>query len=421
MVNCTYTLKGTRYASYSELLNFLADKSLDLENISDIVYSKISKQEQQVDRILKLKKDYKPKVQVSSTVSDNLNGEPSVEGRMAILDYMDSPTCAINGRRLVTPITREEYINASIAKMMKDTSLKYTQDECRAIVEDIVKHWDIIQEDSILLHKMFTDKTIPDRNAQDIDFINNYKDKIKNTRLNDILLKQLFNGLKKTFYIKEKGKYPDSYNLTNINLTSTIKDSSQEIFGHIDYLFVGEDGTLHLYLFKTTSEHPNNWANVKEEKYKYQLVFLKHMLANNGVNVKNIDLNIVPVQLTYDEKYAKLKSVQVLNAISYSTRYSGAEYAMAKYDRQVEAFIESNSVVDYVPDKVVDRATTINRAIFPELNFKREGYIGQSARMWIARAPNVDPTGTEPLVIREVDNEYEVIIKGKSHRIKSHK
>ena len=421
MVNCTYTLKGTRYASYSELLNFLADKSLDLENISDIVYSKISKQEQQVDRILKLKKDYKPKVQVSSTVSDNLNGEPSVEGRMAILDYMDSPTCAINGRRLVTPITREEYINASIAKMMKDTSLKYTQDECRAIVEDIVKHWDIIQEDSILLHEMFTDKTISDRNAQDIDFINNYKDKIKNTRLNDILLKQLFNGLKKTFYIKEKGKYPDSYNLTNINLTSTIKDSSQEIFGHIDYLFVGEDGTLHLYLFKTTSEHPNNWANVKEEKYKYQLAFLKHMLANNGVNVKNIDLNIVPVQLTYDEKYAKLKSVQVINAISYSTRYSGAEYAMAKYDKQVEAFIESNSVVDYVPDKVVDRATTINRAIFPELNFKREGYIGQSARMWIARAPNVDPTGTEPLVIREVDNEYEVIIKGESHRIKSHK
>lgn len=43
MVNCTYTLKGTRYASYSDLLNFLADKSLDLENISDIVYSKVPK------------------------------------------------------------------------------------------------------------------------------------------------------------------------------------------------------------------------------------------------------------------------------------------------------------------------------------------------------------------------------------------
>nr|DAT77707.1 MAG TPA: hypothetical protein [Caudoviricetes sp.] len=32
-------------------------------------------------------------------------------------------------------------------------------------MEDTVKHWDIIQEDSILLHGMFTDKTISDRNA----------------------------------------------------------------------------------------------------------------------------------------------------------------------------------------------------------------------------------------------------------------
>lgn len=421
MVNCTYTLKGTKYNSYSDLLNFLMDKNIDLENVSDIVYSKVPKQTQQVEKLLKLKKEYKTKTRVSQEVSDNLNGEPAVEGRMSILDYLDSPECSINGRRLVTPLTREDFINASIEKLMKDTSLNYTLDQCRAIVEDTVKHWDIIQEDSILLHEMFTDKTISDRNAQDIDFINNYKDKIEGTRLNDILLKQLFNGLKKTFYIKEKGKYPDSYGLTNINLTSTIKDSSQEIFGHIDHLFVGQDGTLHLYLFKTTSEHPSNWANVKVEKYKYQLAFLKHMLSNNGINVQNIDLNIVPVQLTYNDDYSKLKSVQVLNSISYSTRYSGSEYSMAKYDRHVEAFIQNNYTVDYVPEEVVDRANEVNRAIFPELNIKREGYIGQSASMWIAQAPNIDPTGTEPLVIKEVDDGYEVIIKGTPHKISSRK
>lgn len=421
MVNCIYTLKGTKYQSYSALLDFLEKQNINLENISDIVYSKVSKQEQQVDRILKLKRDYKPNTSVKEGVSDNVNGEPSVEGRASILDYIDSPSCAINGRRLVTPITTEEYVDASIAKMLKDTSVKYTPEECRAIVEDTVKHWSIIQEDSILLHSMFTDKTISDRSAQDVDFISNQQDKIEGTRLNDVLLKQLFNGLKKTFYIKEKGKHPSSYSLTNVNLTTNIKDSSQEIFGHIDYLFVGDDGTLHLYLFKTTSEHPTNWANVKEEKYKYQLAFLKAMLSNNGVNVQNIDLNIVPVQLTYDEKYAKLKSIQVLNAIAYSTRYSGAEYAMAKYDRQVDAFIENRSIVDYIPEKVVERADAVNSAIFPELNIKKDGCIGQSARMWIASAPNVDPTGTEPLVIKEVDDGYEVTIKGTLHKINSKK
>ena len=108
-------------------------------------------------------------------------------------------------------------------------------------------------------------------------------------------MKQLYNGLKKTFYIREKGKYPDSKTITNVNLVSKLLNQDNEIFGHIDYLFVGEDGTLHLYLFKTTSEHPSHWVNVKQEKYKYQLAFLKQMLANNGVDVSNIDLNIVPV------------------------------------------------------------------------------------------------------------------------------
>lgn len=421
MVNCTYTLKGVKYNSYSELLNFLENKNINLEDISDIVFSKVQKQQQQVDKILKLKVSYKPVSKVSEDVSSNINGEPSVEGRMSITDYLDSPICAIQGRRLVTPLTREEYVTASAAKMMKDTSLKYTEEQCRQIAEQTVGHWNTIQEDSLLLHQMFTDKTISDRDAQDIDFIGNYRDTIKNTRLNDTLLKQLFNGLKKTFYIKEKGKHPNSWNLTNVNLVSQIKDSSQEIFGHIDYLFIGEDGTLHLYLFKTTSEHPNNWANVKEEKYKYQLAFLKHMLSNNGINVTNIDLNIVPVQLTYNDNFTKIKSVQVLNAIPYSTRYSGTEYAMAKYDRQVEAFISNNAISDYIPDKVIERADEVNRAIFPELNIKKEGFIGQSARMWIARAPNVDPTGTEPLVIKETEDGYDVIIKGKVHKITSTK
>lgn len=421
MDNCTYTLKGNKFNSYSELLEFLEGKNINLEDISDVVYSKVPKQEEQVNKIKQLwqKQEYKPKKTVNDSVSDNINGEPSVEGKMGILDYIDSPSFSINGRRLITPLTKEEYINAQAAKLMKDTSLKYTEEQCRAIAEDTVNHWKIIQEDSLLLHPMFTDRTISDKNAQDIDFIGNYKDVIKNTRANDLLLRQLFNGLKKTFYIKEKGKYPNSWGFNNVNLTSSIKDTSQEIFGHIDYLFVGEDGTLHLYLFKTTSEHPSNWANVKEEKYKYQLAFLKHMLSNNKINVKNIDLNIVPVQVAYNKDYTKINSIQVLNAISYSTRHSGTEYAMAKYDRQIQTFIQDSQEADYVPEKVVQRADTVNKAIFPELNIKKEGYIGQSARMWVAQAPNVDPTGTEPLVIREIDDGYEVVIKGTPHKIKS--
>lgn len=419
MINCIYTLKGTTFNSYSELLDFLDTKNLDLSKISDIVFSKVPKQEQQIQKVLNIKHEYKPKNTSEQTVSDGINGEPEVEGRMSILDYLDSPECAINGRPLVTPMSKEDYVEAAVAKMIKDTSLGYTEEQCREVVNNTVKNWNTIQEDSLLLHSMFTDKTVYDRNAQDVDFIENYKNEIKNTRVTDVLMKQLFEGLKKTFYIREKGKYPNSRNLTNINLLSKVKNTSREIFGHIDYLFIGEDGTLHLYLFKTTSESPSNWANVKQEKYKYQLAFLKHMLADNGIDVNNIDLNIVPVQLSYNQDFSRINSIRVLNAIPYSTRFSGSEYAMAKYDRQVDVFISNNAQVTYIPEKVVQRADDVNRAIFPELNIKSEGYIGQSARMWIAKAPTVDPTGTEPLVIKEVDDGYQVIIKGKVHNIKS--
>ena len=421
MDNCTYTIKGNKFNSYSELFEFLNTKNIDLGNVSDVVYSKVSKQEDQINKLKQLKQEYKPKETVSGSVSENLDGEPSVDGRIHVLNFLDMPGCAIQGRRLITPLSKEEYVNAIIGKLKKDTSLNLTDEQLQQRALETVQNWKTIQEDALLIHQMFTDSTIMDRNSQDVDFVDKYSKEVKGTRINDVLLKQLYNGLKKTFYIREKGKYPDSKTITNVNLVSKLLNQDNEIFGHIDYLFVGEDGTLHLYLFKTTSEHPSHWVNVKQEKYKYQLAFLKQMLANNGVDVSNIDLNIVPVQLTYDQNYQKIQSVRVLNAIQYSTRYSGNEYAMAKYDRQVRAFVQDNSVIDYIPEKVVERANTVNRAIFPELKIKREGYIGQSAKLWIARAPGNDPTGTEPLVIKETDGQYEVIINGKSYQIKSGK
>lgn len=147
------------------------------------------------------------------------------------------------------------------------------------------------------------------------------------------------------------------------------------------------------------------------------------MLANNGVNVKNIDLNIVPVQLTYNDDFTKVQSINIHYPKPYSTRRSGSEYAMAKYDRQVKAFIEDNSIPFHISDKPIERADEVNKAIFPEINIRTEG-IAQSARVWIRQAPNTDPTGTEQLVIKEVgepDHAYDVIINGVVHPVKSAK
>ena len=162
------------------------------------------------------------------------------------------------------------------------------------------------------------------------------------------LLLNLFKGLK-NFYKREKGFYPDSFNITNVNLEITLKDNSQKIFGHIDNLFIDKNGTLHLYLFKTTSEAPKKWARVKREKYKYQLAFLKRMLANKGIDVSNIELKIVPVQLEYSKDFNTIENLKVLPTIPYSSRFGDPEYSMEKYDREVATFLEDNSLTNYDP------------------------------------------------------------------------
>lgn len=47
MANCTYTLKGRKFASYADLLGYIgelaATGALELNGIDDIVYSKVSK------------------------------------------------------------------------------------------------------------------------------------------------------------------------------------------------------------------------------------------------------------------------------------------------------------------------------------------------------------------------------------------
>lgn len=416
MDNCVYTLKGNKFQSYSELLDYISTLGdISLKDVSDIVYSKSNRQSVQVEKILELKASYTPKKSQESFT----DGEPSAEGALSILDFLDSPACSVNGRSLVTPLSREDYIKTQIEKLMEQG---VQQEQAQELVTKITSNWDRIQEDSLALHPIFTDKLISDPGATDIDFLGQVKDKLPSSLNNTRLIIELFNKLKR-FYISEKGKYPDSRAIRNVNLTSQIKGLSKQILGHIDYLFVGQDGTLHLYLFKTTSTDPKAWPAVKQEKYKYQLSFLKHMLANNGIDVRNIDLNIVPVQLAYNQDFSEVLSLNIHYPQQYSTRKSGGEYAMSKYDRQVGAFIQDNYIPISITDKPIEKADQVNRAIFPDLNLRTEG-IAQSAKEWIKSAPNIDPTGTEPLVIKEIgdpDHAYDVIINGTVHPIKSGK
>lgn len=416
---CHYTLKvnGQEFTSYSELLNYLDELFSNKENlkqldkITDIVFSKADRQTTQLEKLKQIKVDG-----LNLTEASMLDGEPSFESsRLNVLSFLDMPQCNIDNKPLVTPFNIDAYIQESIKHLVEDSGLSQEVAEKQVLQE--VEQWKYLRNDAKFIHLVGDSKILFENDDA------KYQELIKNDIPESmqkiaISLRDQLHGV----WVKEKGKYLNSKAIQGLNIKAQLSGLDKEIFGHIDWLFIGEDGTLHMYTLKTTTQNPREWTQVKVDKYKYQLAFLKQMLAYNGVNVKNIDLNVIPVKISYNSD-GVATSAKVQATIQYSTKRSGNGYSMHKFDKQVSHFIKDNSIPYHISSQPITRALEVNRAIFPTINLKNEG-IGQSAKEWIKYAPSIDPEGTEPLVIQqvnEIDHAYEVTIKGKLYKIKSNK
>lgn len=417
MVNCTYSLNDLNFDSYAELLKYvdeIVEKGLlKIDKLSDIVYSKYPAMDKQVNLIDGLKATYTPKIESEFSIASVIDSEPYQAN--SILNFLDSPSCTIDGRPLVTPLNRENYIKEESKKIAQERAI--SEEEAAKIVEQTLDKWDNVKKDSLFLHTTYTSREVIEN---DSDFLTKFykdaPDSLKSTKL----LIELHHQLRERYY-QQKSRFKDCTTKMNVNLTAKLKTTGQEIFGHIDQMFIGKDGTVHLYLYKTTSTPPNEWQSVKIEKYKYQLAFLKAMLAAEGVNVDNIELSVIPVQLTYNDDYSKVTDITVHHPKVYSSRESDNKYAMHKYDKDARYFIDVRPKFQPISDKFIERVDAVNHAIFPELNVKYQG-IAKSARSWIMNAPDADSDGTEPLVIRyvgDVGHYYDVIINGVVHKIES--
>lgn len=413
---CHYTLKanGQEFTSYSELLNYL-DKALlksdKLGKITDIVFSKADRQKSQLDKLNDIKIEG-----INFSEASMINGEPSFDdSKLNILDFLDSPQCNIKDKPLVTPFNQEDYIRESLNHLVND--LRMSESEANNKIQSEIQQWNYLKNDAKFIHQIGNSKALFE--SDDALYQDSIKDFVPDSmkRVSISLKDQLHD-----VYVKEKGKYLNSKAIRGLNIKAKLNDINKDLYGHIDWLFISEDGTLHLYSLKATTQNAREWTQVKQDKYRYQLAFLKQMLAYNGINIKNIDLNIIPVRISYTPD-GEVNSAKVQATIQYSTRRSGNGYSMHKFDRQVAHFIKDNSIPYHISSEPISRALEVSKAIFPTINLRSEG-IGQSAKEWIKYAPSIDPEGTEPLVITQVndiDHAYEVTIKGVKHNIKSNK
>ena len=414
MANCKYIIGNNSPITLAELLAQLSD--LDVSSYSDVVYSKYPRRDAMREKIIKVNKEYsynKRKDTTASAVSAIIDGEPHIGDSkvFSISEFIDHPSAVIDGKHMLTQLEKEDYIQATIKQLVRRQNI--SEEEATKIVQNTLKSWKIIEEDTLLLHKLFTSDhldSLADFQAQET----------LTSRMSMSVIDSLFKELK-NFIRDIHFSYPEAKTLKNINLQAEINGFDKDLIGHIDYLFIDKRGTLHLYNFVTSHTHPLEWASVKEEKYKLRLAFLKQMLANKGINVKNISLNLVPMELQYNEDFTKLTAIKKREYKQYNlNKYNNP--ALNKYFNKAKYFIKSNISEAEDLTAGVKEANEVIKQVFPTLNIKAEG-IETSAEEWIKSAPNSGDKST-PLIIAEVNkpnNPYDVIIYGQVFHIESAK
>lgn len=425
MKNCEYYIKATseKFDSYSELLTKWLDK-VDInewQSLEDIVFSVAPKSDKIVKQLQDKSKEYHRERKARNTLSGVIDSEAEISdpNSFSINGFLESDLCAINGKRIVTQKDDVEYRENFLYKFTK--SLGMSQEEAEKEFDRLQKGNDIIVEDAVMLHSLLTSSFLISDNSSAINKFGTTFRENQTPRFegNSLLSDQLFNGLR-FGYLKHVAK-KNRRVVKDINLKSKLIGIDKDLIGHIDYITIDTDGTLHLYLYKVSSQNYNEWPSAKVEKFKAQLVFLKYMLAENGFNVKNMDLNIIPVHLQYNDDFSKVLSIRVDEPQKYSARESDGSYALENYDKLVSRFLKDNYIPDEITNDNITQATKDIRKIFPSLNIKDEG-ISKTAEEWIRAAPDCDPYDTEPLVIidiREPNHGYDLVIRQKDGTTKT--
>lgn len=429
MKNCKYIINSTNetYNSYTELFINWLDK-LDVnkwQSLEDLVFSLNPIQDKINEQIKSVSKEYKISTEINPEISGIIDGEAMLKhpNSFYINEFLESDLCAVNGKRIVTQKNDEDYKQNFIQKLTKymPKGKELTQEEAEKEFDRLLKGNKIIQEDAIMLHSLLTSSDIVSTKSS---AINNFESKFYNAQTsrfegNSLLADKLFNELR--FNYLDHIVKPEVKILKNINLKSKLIGIDKDLIGHIDYITINPNGTLNLYNFKVSSQDYTAWPSAKVEKYKAQLVFLKYMLAENGINVENITLNIIPVKLNYNEDFSKVISIRVNTPISYSSNKRDASYNLENYDKLVSKFLKNNYTPEPINNDIIEKARENNKKIFPTLNIKRDG-IGKTAMEWIKKAPECDPQEVEPLVIKEIqepNHGYDIIIRQKNGTTKT--
>lgn len=371
MSTCTYYLKGSeRSYTYEELLEEILLRIQDGLQATDIVFSKSSPELYQrsiAEGIKNLSVEAKRK-----SYGSYIDGEPELEvdGAIGTQQFIDSHEFRERGGTVLT-LVREDYIKETteILKVKEGLSEELALDKARQMVEN----WDIIGDDAVGIHTLIGNF---DFRRPRYEFIQEAKgtklescaDKLYDS-IEELIQNQIFGR------VKTLNGLP-SILLSNVNLKAALTGLDKDLVAHIDLMAIDGEGTLHIYNYKTTTTAESDWSDVKRQKYKYQLSFIKRILQSKGYDVKNIELNLVPIRIKYNEDMTTIVDAFAEKPINYSIfskRNGGIGNALAKEDSIVQRFIDATVNFNQVTAEDHIPVNEQLAYIFPEKNIKASG------------------------------------------------
>lgn len=369
MKNCNYIFNDKSYNDYESLLKALTEGDLE-GNLSLLFSLDLTKQSNLVDKLESInKKDYKLK-KTQDSILDN-DTDISVNKGFSTQTFIDSAYFTINGESPMFRQNNDEYIKTMVERKVK--SGEVSEEDAELEFKKIVENWKRIGSDASDLHRIVVSST-------DRDDDRHFSGSSINTSYSGIFdqLGPLVRQIEKNIWQKNK----NSTLIRNLNLEAQLRGLPDTITGHIDYLFVKDNGDIEIFNIAASIENEQEWDAVKVEKIRYKLALIKRILEYNGISSKNVRLNIIPVKMKYDEQFENILEVSAEDAKSYD--FKGSQYIFQKYDNIAAQFIDSNVSLEEINDDTISNSNKYLNRLFQgrDVDIRIEG-IKQSAKGWV--------------------------------------
>lgn len=294
MGKCDYilTLKGKDrvFESYNDLFKFLINNrnAINYGHITDIVYS-LDKQKELEAKLKNISgKTKELVVEGVDKITEDLLYKKE-DGFITVSDLMKNPESLLNN-----PFNIDDYKRIEIAKL-KESGMNEV--DATSEINSRLEHFEKVAE------RAFQIKSI----------IGAYFHNSNPMNLMNFIEEQSNYGFPFEFYSniasqldkivdKIKSEHGDNVKLIpNLRLMSNLNGSDDKLLASVDLIAIDSNGVPHIYLFKNSEKVSEDWQAVREQDIDYRLGFYRHMLAANGINVKDSKLYTVPINIDLDE------------------------------------------------------------------------------------------------------------------------